>query len=150
MESAYAKYARAQKHLAELRASVEKVRASDLSDELTFQVSYPYGDDDPRAVVTMRLTLRSPSEWSLVMGDILTNLRAALDHAVYGHGISRKTLNSKERKSLYHPMLAVRAEWDGTPETTSSDGTVTPAKAGARDKLKDLVDPAVLDGMGAT
>ncbi|MGV0723691.1 hypothetical protein ABQF53_23600, partial [Mycolicibacterium elephantis] len=88
--------------------------------------------------------LRSPSEWSLIMGDILTNLRAALDHAVYGHATSLKKLNSKQRKDLYHPMLTARAEWDGTPATTAPDGTVTEAKLGAADKLRDLVAPDVL------
>jgi hypothetical protein len=145
VDSALAKYARAQKHLAELRSAVDEARATDLSDELSFQVTYPYGDADPRAVVTMRLELRSPSEWSLIMGDILTNLRAALDHAVYGHATSRKALNSKQRKHLYHPMLIVRAEWDGTPETTAQDGTVVEAKPGVRDNLQDLVAPDVLE-----
>jgi hypothetical protein len=85
VDSALAKYARAQKHLAELRAAIDEAHAADLSNELSYRVDYPYGDDDPRAVVTLRLELRSPTEWSLIMGDILTNLRAALDHVVYGH-----------------------------------------------------------------
>lgn len=144
VESAYAKLERAKSHLAELRASVDKYRASDLSNELTYDVSYPYGDSDPRAVVTLRLELRAPSEWSLIMGDILTNLRAALDHAVYGHGTSHQQLNSGQRKSLYHPMNTLSAEWDSTPETTNADGTVKQARKGVREVLRDIVDPAVL------
>jgi hypothetical protein len=144
VDSALAKYARAQKHLAELRAAIDEAHAADLSDELSRRVEYPYGDDDPRAVVILRLELRSPAEWSLIMGDILTNLRAALDHAVYGHATSRKTLNAQQRKVLYHPMLTERSEWDGTPETPAQDGTVIEAKVGVRDKLKDLVSPDVL------
>lgn len=53
----------------------------------------------------LRLELRAPAEWSLIIGDILTNLRASLDHAVYGQATSRRKLNSKERASLNHPML---------------------------------------------
>jgi hypothetical protein len=145
VESAFAKLGRAQSHLAELRASVDKFRASDLSSELSHRVRYPYGDDDPRAVVTLRLELRAPLEWSLIMGDILTNVRAALDHAVYGHGTSRRQLNSEQRKSLYHPMSSVSAEWDSTPETTLQDGTLKPARKGVRENLQDIVDADVLD-----
>ncbi|MFC6127376.1 hypothetical protein [Mycolicibacterium llatzerense] len=43
-------------------------------------VTYPFGDADERAVLTLRVSLRAPSEWNLIMGDILTNLRAAHDH----------------------------------------------------------------------
>jgi hypothetical protein len=144
VDSALAKYARAQKHLAELRAAVDDAHAADLSDELSYKATYPHGDDDPRAVVTLRLELRSPTEWSLIIGDILTNLRAALDHAVYGHATGRQTLNAKQRKDLYHPMLTVRKEWDGTPATTAPDGTITEAMLGVGDKLRDLVAPDVL------
>lgn len=145
MESAYAKYRRAQSHLAELRTSVDKFRDSDLSDELSHRVSYPYGEDDPRAVVTLRLELRAPSEWSLIMGDVLTNLRAALDHAVYGHGTSRQALNSAQRKSLYHPMSTASAEWENTLATTNPDGTVKPEKKGIREVLRPIVAADVLD-----
>lgn len=144
MDSAIAKYTRATKHLAELRAAVDEAHAADLRDELTFKVSYPHGDEDERAVVTMRLELQSPAEWSLMIGDILTNLRAALDHAVYGHATSRTQLNSKQRKTLSHPICMVEAEWEGSPEITAPDGTITEAKIGARDKLRDLVSPEVL------
>lgn len=78
------------------------------------------------------------------MGDILINLRAALTMRSTGHATSLKTLNSNQRGDRYHPMLTVRAEWDGTPETTAQDGTVTEAKLGVRDKLQALVAPDVL------
>lgn len=133
MDSAFAKYARARKHFDELRASVDEYRSAGLKKELSFRVEYPYGDSDPRAVLTMRLELRAPSEWSLIMGDVLTNLRASLDHAVYGHATSRKKLNVKQRGNLYHPIVQTRAKWDGTS-----------ANPGPGEKLKDLVAPDVL------
>lgn len=144
MDSALAKYARAQKHLDELRASVDEYRAADLRDEVSPRVTYPYGDSDPRAVMILRLELKAPTEWSLIIGDILTNLRASLDHAVFGHATSRKQLNSKQRKNLYHPMLTIQSEWLGTPESTDATGNVVPAKPGPGAKLKDLVAPDVL------
>jgi hypothetical protein len=144
VDSAYAKHARAEAHLSALRGAVEEAHAADLSRELTFRVTYPYGDDDERAILTLRLELRSPSEWSLMIGDVLTNLRASLDHAVFGHATSRAALNAKQRSNLYHPILQTRAEWDGLPQTTAADGTVTEARAGVREKLQDLVEPSVL------
>ncbi|MCT7362731.1 hypothetical protein A7G45_07960 [Mycolicibacterium llatzerense] len=51
-----------------------------MSNELSYVVTYPFGDADERAVLTLRVSLRAPSEWNLIMGDILTNLRAAHDH----------------------------------------------------------------------
>lgn len=145
MDSAFAKYNRAKKHLEELRSSVEAFREADMSDELSHQVTYPWGDDDPRAVVTLRLQLRAPREWSVIMGDILTNLRASLDHAVYGHATGRHRLNSDQRGKLYHPMLTERRAWEGTPEEMNADGTTREAKPGVRDSLRDLLEPAVLD-----
>ena len=80
----------------------------------------------------------------MIMGDILTNLRAALDHAVYGHATARAQLNSKQRKKLYHPMCIDAHEWHGTPEVVGADGSVKEAKSGALDDLQGLVEPAVL------
>jgi len=145
VESALAKLRRAQSHLADLRASVDRYRAAGLDNELTHRMMYPYGDRDPRAVVILRLELRAPSEWSPIMGDILTNLRAALDHAIYAHGVGRKKLNSGQRKNLYHPINLVSAEWDSVPAGISRDGIGQPAKIGVREKLRDLLAPAVLD-----
>ncbi|WP_020102431.1 hypothetical protein [Mycobacterium sp. 360MFTsu5.1] len=145
MESAYAKYERAQVQLDELRASVDRFRGADLDNELSFRMSYPFGDRDPRGILTLRVQMRAPSEWSLIIGDILTNLRAALDHAVYGHAMSRQTLNSERRKNLYHPMSTSSAEWESTPETTTPDGNVKPSRKGIREVLQDLLAPAVLD-----
>lgn len=144
MNSAFAKLERAKKHLAELRSSVDEFRAADLSNELSYEVAYPFGDADPRAVVTLRLELRAPSEWSLIMGDILTNLRAALDHAVYEHATSRQSLNSGQRKRLYHPMSITSSDWESTPEITQDDGTTKPARAGIRESLQELIAPDVL------
>lgn len=132
MDSAYAKHGRAQKHLAELQASVESYRAGDLSNELSYVVTYPFGDADERAVLTLRVSLRAPSEWNLIMGDILTNLRAAHDHAVYGHAMDRAAQNcvtptSSQRDSLYHPTAKSSAEWQNK-----------------RAALQALLDPAVL------
>jgi hypothetical protein len=81
MDNAYAKLVRAQEHLAELQTAVNAHREQDLSDELSARAD-DYPTDPALANVTISLKLEAPLRWSLIMGDILTNLRAALDHAV--------------------------------------------------------------------
>lgn len=145
MDSAYAKLGRAQEHLGELKESVDTARAEDLSGGLSAVVN-DHPTDPSLALLTLTLQKQqAPEEWSLMMGDILTNLRAALDHAVYGHADRRQQLNSRQRKDLKYPIFTEEHDWIGAPEQFNPDGTVRkPARVGARDELGPLVDPAVL------
>lgn len=83
MRSAWIKWARATEHQRVLARATRKFSATD---------SYEYvrtdnnGDDtDPLVKVHWRLRIKQPypERWSVLIGDILTNLRAALDHAFW-------------------------------------------------------------------
>lgn len=78
------------------------------------------------------------------MGDILTNLRAALDHAVYGHAAARQQLSSSQRKDLKYPIFTERHDWDGMPDSVRADGTIKKGLKGAYEELRPLIAPDVL------
>ena len=143
MDSAFAKLGRAQEHFAELQAAVHAHREQDLSDELSARVDYP-STDPGLANVTVSLKLDAPLRWSLIMGDILTNLRAALDHVVYEHADRRQQLNSARRKALKYPIFTERHDWDGTPDRQNPDGTIKKGSKGAYEELRTLIAPDVL------
>jgi len=129
MDNAYAKLVRAQEHLAELQTAVNAHREQDLSDELSARAD-DHPTDPALANVTISLKLEAPLRWSLIMGDILTNLRAALDHAVYGHADRRQQLNSAQRKVLKYPIFTERHDWDGIPDRQNQNGTIRKGSKG--------------------
>ncbi|WP_406230578.1 hypothetical protein [Nocardia sp. NBC_01009] len=61
---------------------------------------------------TVRVREPIPEDWPLMVGDVLTNLRAALDHSVYGHAESRNQLTDKQRKALCFPIIEKVETWD--------------------------------------
>ncbi|MGV9972431.1 hypothetical protein [Nocardia beijingensis] len=85
LESARLKLVRAHKHIVYLNEQVREFRKGDPYD-FKPEISLP---DPTRPEVQFRLVVTKatdvPSEWATIVGDILTNLRAALDHAVYEH-----------------------------------------------------------------
>ncbi len=68
--------------------------------------------DDTRLIVEClaRVKEELPTEWGLLVGDILTNLRAALDHALFGHITAR------------HPSREVSAEYPVPPPCREVEG----------------------------
>jgi hypothetical protein len=51
-----------------------------------------------------------PDDWGLIIGDILTNLRAAVDHALFGHVADRAAaagtpLTEAQEKALQYPLV---------------------------------------------
>lgn len=86
--------------------------------------------DPSLAVVKFIVHLKEmlPSEdWGLIVGDILTNLRAALDHTVYGHIDCKGLITGANRSLLYFPVAQHPNEW--------------PSK---QTQLAPLIDSAVL------
>lgn len=128
MESAFAKLSRAKVHRDQLDADVKAFRAREphewkpeVSDHL-FEPSL--------AVVKFRVRIKeeTPSTWGLIVGDILTNLRAALDHAVYGHAAGRQALTAKQEKELNYPIIPIATDWPNR-----------------RNQLAPFIDPSVLN-----
>ncbi|MFX0577130.1 hypothetical protein [Nocardia nepalensis] len=104
------KLMRAREHVDMLDAAVKR-----------FRQSHPYefrpeckpnepGTPDVfiRVVVTQAHDI--PDTWPLVVGDALTNLRAALDHAVYPH-IRRQRPNMADR-DIQYPIHNTRAQFE--------------------------------------
>lgn len=84
--SARKKLARAKLHANMLRAEVEAFRDSDPYDFETKSLGNPRGESDFRVLVKVAEDAPSvPESWALMAGDVLTNARAALDHAVFMH-----------------------------------------------------------------
>lgn len=130
MESAFAKLGRAQEHFAALENETEAFRARD-THTFAQEVS-DYALDPAIKVVTRRVHINEapPNSWSLIIGDILTNLRAALDHAVYGHAAARQSLTADDERRINFPIVLDREKWPR-----------------ARRNLTPLVDPAVLNSI---
>jgi hypothetical protein len=86
--------------------------------------------DPSLAVAKFRVHVKEemPDTWPLIVGDVLTNLRAALDHAVFGHASARQTLTRAQERALNYPIITIATDWPN-----------------ARNKLVPFVDPNVLN-----
>lgn len=107
--SAYLKLVRAQEHLDPLVARIRQ-----------YEMSRPYGyvreTDFQTGEHIAYALLRPPpgDEWYGPLGDLIHNLRAALDHAVYGLSIhcQGRVLTHGEARSIEWPVLSTPGEWD--------------------------------------
>jgi hypothetical protein len=141
-----AELSRAKVHRDVLDADVKAFRDREPHDWISSLSDHP--SNPSLAVVTFRIKVKeeSPSEWGLIVGDILTNLRAALDHAVVGHAAGRQHLTEEEERKLNFPILLNSDQWLGAPAVHATP--TTPAKKkvdSARKKLVNYLDTAVLD-----
>jgi hypothetical protein len=127
MQSSFEKLRRAKVHRDALRADVEAFRARGPHDWVMRQSDHLFDPTLSIVRVVIEVKEAMPDDWGLVFGDILTNLRAALDHAVYNHAAARTTLTPRQEKLLYYPIVTDATKWPS-------------AQAG----LSPLVDPPVL------
>ncbi|QNJ91530.1 hypothetical protein HZU40_09645 [Mycolicibacterium fluoranthenivorans] len=132
MDSSFAKLGRAQLHFDQLDAEVKAYRARD-PFEWPHKLSYHLFDES-LAVITYKIHIKEqmPATWGLVVGDILTNLRAALDHAIFGHAAARAEvagtpLTTAQERNLNFPVITIANDWPNQ-----------------RNRLAPLLDPAVL------
>jgi hypothetical protein len=108
--SARKKLARAQGHLATLHAEVDSFRED---SPYEFHISTPGNKrGTPDIYVTVKVTQapKTPESWAVITGDILTNLRAALDHAVYPH--IRKKKPDLQQRYIQFPITDKKSEWE--------------------------------------
>lgn len=85
LESARLKLQRAHTHLIALNEQVRAFRQQDPYD-FSPEIEHPApGTREVHFRLVVRKATDVPDEWAMVVGDILTNLRAALDHAVHEH-----------------------------------------------------------------
>ena len=116
MDSAFAKVERARVHLRSLQDSMEAYRSLDTVGFSREVVDHP--TDAELVIIRFRVSVKheQPDDWGLIVGDILGNLRAALDHAVFGHAAARADaagtpLTSKQERALQYPFVHTEPEW---------------------------------------
>ncbi|MGV0797172.1 hypothetical protein ABQF26_09415 [Mycolicibacterium elephantis] len=127
MRSAFAKLNRAKRHRDELRADVEAFRARNPHDWIMQQSSYRDAQDRLAISIVVKVNEEKPESWPVMVGDVLTNLRAALDHSIFGHAAARMTLTPQQERDMYFPILTDSTKWQA-----------------AQSKLAPFVDAAVL------
>jgi hypothetical protein len=144
MDSAYAKLDRAKAHRDQLVRDMKAFDAKDAFDWRFDEVPAPH-PRLARFAVTIQNKKATPPNWSLIVGDILTNLRAALDHALFGHASRRRKLTEDEERWLQFPIVTNRENWFGAPAVPATSTTHRKKKIDSkRDKLAPWVDTDVL------
>ncbi|MVU76012.1 hypothetical protein GPX89_01990 [Nocardia sp. ET3-3] len=96
------KLARARQHLDELERAVAEFHRT---SPYTFRGHLPDNNPDASSIpfeVRVATAYDVPDSWPLIVGDILTNLRAALDHAVFNH--VKATRPSLPDKDIQFPI----------------------------------------------
>ena len=83
--SARKKLERALFHAEALRMAVDAFRIEEPYEFDIKSLGNPQGESDIRINVTVSQAPPVPDSWPLITGDILTNVRASLDHAIYPH-----------------------------------------------------------------
>ncbi|MFD3594290.1 hypothetical protein ACFWU5_16305 [Nocardia sp. NPDC058640] len=110
LTSARLKLDRAHVHLVDLNERVRVFR-KDYPYEFTPQIRQPHPTcDEIHFQIVVKSAHDQPDEWSTIVGDILTNLRAALDHAVFEH-IRAKNPKLPQEKIKF-PIVDKRAEME--------------------------------------
>ncbi|GFG84321.1 hypothetical protein [Mycolicibacter algericus] len=101
--SARRKLERAQIHADALRTAIDLFREQSPYEFEMKSLGNPRGRPDFRVIVKVTEAPAVPDSWPLIMGDILTNVRAALDHAIFPH-VRDRAPDVKPRRIQY-PIL---------------------------------------------
>jgi hypothetical protein len=108
--SARKKLERANVHLAALHRAVDEFREQ---SPYAFAMESPGNQrwkPDIPITVTVTTAPSIPDGWALIAGDILTNARAALDHAVFPHIRAKKP--ELDRKLIHYPIEDRKEQWE--------------------------------------
>lgn len=108
--SARRKLERAQSHLTTLHAEVDKFRADSPYDFKMTSAGNKRWQADIYVTVSVTQAPQTPDSWPLITGDILTNLRAALDHAVFPHIRAKKP--DLHQQYIQFPIEDAKAQWE--------------------------------------
>ncbi len=110
--SARAKLARAAEHNTELHRLVEEFRDKDAYAFTITQRDDPFDHAIVRAEYKVRVRKEPPADqWAVVLGDLLTNLRAVLDHAIYAHVVARKSITADQAQAVKFPVCDTAQKW---------------------------------------
>jgi hypothetical protein len=108
--SARKKLERARTHLDALDQAVDEFREQSPYEFTTRTPGNKKGSSDIWVTVTVAEAPPIPDSWALITGDILTNARGALDHAVFPHIRARKP--TLERKYIQYPIEDSKEQWN--------------------------------------
>lgn len=108
--SARKKLERARTHLDALDQAVDEFRERSPYEFTTHTPGNKKGSSDIWVTVTVTEAPAIPDSWALITGDILTNARGALDHAVFPHIRARKP--TLERKYIQYPIEDSKEQWN--------------------------------------
>ena len=155
--SARRKLQRAKVHLAALQAAIQDFREK---SPYEFAMESP-GNERWQPGIPVTVSVKQappiPDDWALITGDILTNVRAVLDHAVFPHIRGKKP--DLDQKLIQYPIEDRKAQWENKKKWFKSPvakvvGQSQPYRHGAdfaghplrvlrelvnRDKHRDLV-----------
>jgi hypothetical protein len=97
------KLERALFHAGELRTAVDAFREQSPYEFEMKSLGNPQGGSDIRINVKVSQAPPVPDSWGLITGDVLTNVRAALDHAIYPH--VRRTAPTFSPRRIQYPIF---------------------------------------------
>lgn len=146
MDSAFAKLGRAKVHRDQLRSEVNAYRAREPIEWMSTQAFDRLDPNESTLTVRVHIKEEIPAVWGLIIGDVLTNLRATLDHAVFGHAAAHHVLTEAQQKKLQYPVLQDVAQWLGAPAVAATPTSPPrPRVESARRKLANFLGTEVLD-----
>jgi hypothetical protein len=146
VDSAFAKVGRAKVHRDQLNDEVMAYRARDPHEFPSDQMFDRPDSNESTLTVRVHIKEEMPDTWGLIIGDVLTNLRATLDHAVFGHAAARTQLTEDEETKLQYPVLQESDQWLGAPAVPATAlSPKTPKVEGTKKKLDPFLDVGVLD-----
>jgi len=103
------KMARSKEHIDDLTKQIDTFVRSG-----TYEVEAEHGDDPLETVYRLRMSRPIPRRFSAIVGDALTNMRSALDCAIYGlvrRNVDRE-LTPAEEAACQFPIYEVKTELD--------------------------------------
>ncbi|RBO86469.1 hypothetical protein [Nocardia puris] len=119
MRSAFAKLSRATEHFDIFASSLQEYRDSEAIRFVVRTRNDPLNSQQVIIETVARVNPAPPSErWGLMVGDVLTNLRGALDHALFGHILARHPgLTEAQQKKIQFPVIDDQSKWSAQAAT---------------------------------
>lgn len=98
LNGAYAKIRRANHHLSQLHASIEEWGSAEENDHVP---TFDYDPSQNRLEFMLHKVKPDDINWSLIIGDVVHNLRSALDHLIFQLALLNGHPVEKCRKSAF-------------------------------------------------
>jgi len=122
----------ARRHLDTLQASIERFVAGGAVHAMTLR----FDADSGKYIATLRTQREFPSEWTLIVGDVMHNTRSALDALTYALSVRNLGRNptGREARQIQFPIIDRPEDWNA--ERDRRLGCVTEEVQAAIEKLQ--------------